>query len=350
MVSSKNKVLAVVLAVILVISFTGCAKQAAAPAASDPAAAPAAKAFALEKPVTIIAPAGAGGGLDMASRTMAKILNAQKLVTQAISVENKPGGGQVTGTVEFANKYAKDNYTLLVASTPFILNHIKKDGNSPIGPEEVYPLVELQSDYGVIAVRADSPYNNLKELYEAIKADPNKVQFCGGGAPGTWDHLNSVLIAMETGVDIKTMKYNTYDGGGEALTALLGGHATAMTSDVSSIKQYLKAGKVKVLGVSSEERISSDDVMKDVPTYKEQGINVVTTNWRGVFAGKDMSDEAKKYWEDTLKAMCATPEWKAELANQGVQDTFKDAAGFMEQLKAEEEMYTKIYTELGMAK
>jgi putative tricarboxylic transport membrane protein len=155
---------------------------------------------------------------------------------------------------------------------------------------------------------------------------------------------------METGVDIKTMKYNTYDGGGEALTALLGGHATAMTSDVSSIKQYLKAGKVKVLGVSSAERISSDDVMKSVPTYKEQGIDIVTANWRGIFAGKDMSPEAKKYWEEAFKKMCATPEWKAELATQGVQDTYKNAADFMKQLKDEEAMYLKIYTDLGMAK
>lgn len=344
MVLSKNKVLAVVLFVVLIFSLSGCSKQTETPAGSE------AKEFTLEKPVTIIAPAGAGGGLDMASRSITKILNSTKMVTQAMSVENKPGGGQVTGTVEFANKYAKDDYTLLVASTPFILNYIKKDGNSPIGPEDVYPLVELQSDYGIIAVTADSPYNNLNELYAAIKADPNKIQICGGGAPGTWDHLNSVLLALETGVDVKTMKYNPYDGGGEALTALLGGHATAMTSDVSSIKQYLKAGKVKVLGVSSAERLTEDDVMKGVPTYKEQGIDVVTTNWRGVFAGKDMSAGAKKYWEETLTKLCATPEWKAELAGQGVQDTFKNSADFMAQLKAEEEMYTKIYTELGMAK
>ena len=343
---SKNKVLSVVLLIVLIFSLGGCAKKAETPTASGSET----KAFTLKKPVTIYAPASAGGGLDMASRTMGKILNSSKLVEQPISVENKPGGGQVTGTVEFATKYSKDDYSLLLVSTPLILNHIKKDGNSPIGFEELYPLTELQADYGVIAVTADSPYNSLKELYDAIKADPNKVQICGGGAPGTWDHLNSVLIALKYGVDIKTMKYNPYDGGGEALTALLGGHATAMTSDVSSIKQYLKAGKVKVLGVSSAERISEDDVMKDVPTYKEQGIDVVTANWRGVFAGKDMSPEAKKFWEEALGKMCATPEWKADLATQGLQDTYKNSADFMKALKEQEAMYLKIYTDLGMAK
>ena len=106
--------------------------------------------------VTILAPAGAGGGLDMVARTMAKIFDAKKIVTQPISVENKPGGGQVTGTVAFANQDAKNDHKLMIASTPFILNHIKKDGNSPIGPEQVYPLALLQVDYGIIAVRADS--------------------------------------------------------------------------------------------------------------------------------------------------------------------------------------------------
>ena len=106
--------------------------------------------------VTILAPAGAGGGLDMVARTMAKIFDAKKIVTQPITVENKPGGGQVTGIVAFANQDAKNDHKLMITSTPFILNHIKKDGNSPIGPEQVYPLALLQVDYGIIAVKADS--------------------------------------------------------------------------------------------------------------------------------------------------------------------------------------------------
>ena len=339
--SKKVKILAVLLALTFVISLVGCGKQAAGPEDK--------KAWTPQKQVTFLAVSGAGGGLDMVARTMAKIMDHKKIVTQPIMVENKPGGGQVTGTVAFASQDAKNDHKLMIASTPFILNHIKKDGNSPIGPDQIYPLAMLQGDYGVIAVRADSPYQNLKELMDAAKANPASVTFIGGGAPGTWDHLNVIQVSRKAGVDIKAMKYNPYDGGGEALTALLGGHGGAMTSDVSSIKQYVQAGKVRVLGVSSVERMTADEVMKNTPTYKEQGYDVVTSNWRGIFAGKDVSEAAKKYWGEKVGELAKSQEWKDELKKQGVVDTYKDAKGFYEHIKAEQALYTEIYKELGMA-
>lgn len=342
MISKKTKLLALLLVITFVISLVGCGKQAAAPEEK--------KGWAPQKQVTLVAVAGAGGGLDMVARTMAKIFDQKKIITQPIMVENKPGGGQVTGTVSFATQEAKNDHKLMIASTPFILNHIKKDGNSPIGPDQIYPLALLQEDYGVIAVRADSKYNTLKELFDAAKANPASVQFVGGGAPGTWDHLNSVLLARKAGVDIKAMKYNTYDGGGEALTALLGGHGDVLTSDVSSIKQYVQAGRVRVLGVSSAARIADDEVMKNTPTYKEQGFDVVTTNWRGIFLGKEVPEAAKKYWSEKVGELTKTQEWKDELKKQGVIYAYKDAKGFYDMIKADQAMYTEIYKELGMAK
>jgi putative tricarboxylic transport membrane protein len=302
------------------------------------------------KQVTFVAPAGAGGGLDMVARTMSKLFDSKKLVTQPITVENKPGGGQVTGTVEFATKEARNDHKLLIVSTPFILNHIKRDGNSPIGPDQLHPLAMLQVDYGVIAVRADSKYKTLKELVDAVKSNPAGVQFVGGGAPGTWDHLNTILVVRKAGVDTKVFKYNAYNGGGEAITALLGGHGDAMTSDVSSIKQYLMVGKVRVLGVSSAVRLADDEVMKTVPTYKEQGYDVTTANWRGVFMGKDVAAPAKAFWSKRVAEMTATPEWKEELKKQGVLYEFKDSKAFYDHLKSEVATYGQIYKELGMAK
>ncbi|MDP1990015.1 MAG: tripartite tricarboxylate transporter substrate-binding protein [Syntrophales bacterium] len=201
-----------------------------------------------------------------------------------------------------------------------------------------------------MAVRADSPYKALKDVFNAVKANPTSVQFVGGGAPGTWDHLNAVLLALEAGVSVKALKYNTYDGGGEALTALLGGHGDVMTSDVSSIKQYVLAKRVRVLGVSSTTRIKDDEVAKDFPTYKEMGFDVVTSNWRGVFLGKDVPADAKKYWGEKVAQLVSTQEWKDELKKQGVINTYKDAKGFYELIKADQAMYTKIYKDLGIAK
>ena len=285
----------------------------------------------------------------MVARTMAKLFDAKKIVTQPMMVENKPGGGQVTATVAFATQSGKDDHKMLVASTPFILNYIKKDGNSPIGPDQITPLAMMQADYGVIAVRTESKFQTLKELMDAAKADPSSITLVGGGAPGTWDHLNVIQVANKAGVDIKKIKYNPYDGGGEALTALLGGHGEAMTSDVSSIKQYVQAGRVRVLGVSSEARMSSDEIMKVIPTYKEQGYDVVTANWRGIFIGKDAPEAAKKYWGEKIAELAKTQEWKDELKKQGVVDIYKDSKAFTEHIKAEEKTYTEIYKALGMA-
>jgi putative tricarboxylic transport membrane protein len=309
-----------------------------------------AQSFEPSRQVAIVAVAGAGGGLDTLARTIAKQLEQKKFVTQPIVVENKPGGGQVTGTVQFATQETKNDHKLMIASTPFILNHIKKAGNSPIGPDDIYPLAMLQVDYGIIAVRADSKFKTLKEVIDAIKANPTGVQLIGGGAPGTWDYLNSILIVKNAGVNIKSVKYNAYDGGGEALTALLGGHGDVLTSDVSSIKQYLQAGRVRVLGVSSGARLTDDDVMKGVPTYKEQGYNVETANWRGIFMGKDASPASKKYWGEKMGQLAATPEWKEDLKKQGVVSVYRDAKGFYDLLKADQASFTSVYNDLGMAK
>ena len=340
MISKKAKLVSVAIAITLLGSLAGCSKNAA----TDDK-----KGWAPQKQVTFMAASGAGGGLDMVARTVAKIFDNKKIVTQAMMVENKPGGGQVTGTVAFTNASGKDDHKMLIASTPFILNYIKKDGNSPIGPDQITPLAMLQGDYGVIAVRTESKFQTLKELMDAAKADPSSVTFMGGGAPGTWDHLNVIQVARKAGVDVKKIKYNPYDGGGEALTALLGGHGEAMTSDVSSIKQYVQAGRVRVLGVSSEARMSGDEIMKVIPTYKEQGYDVVTANWRGIFLGKDVPEAAKKYWGEKMGELVKTQEWKDELKKQGVVDSYKDSKAFYEYIKSEEKVYTEIYKDLGMA-
>ncbi len=301
-----------------------------------------------EKPITIVVPSGAGGGIDMAARNLAKVADREKLVPKPITVENKPGGGQVVGTVEFANKEKKNDYKLLVTSTPFILNYVKKEGNSPVSFRDVTPLARLQTDYGVLAVRPDSKYKDLASLFEEMKADPKKVVFAGGSAPGSFDHLNVILPAMKTGIDGKAVKYIAYDGGGEAVTALLGGSADVLTSDVSGIMEFVKAGKARILGISSAERLSGE--MKDIPTYKEQGVDASLTNWRGIFGPKEMSADAKAFWEEQLKALTASEAWKNELKLQGVQDGYMAADEFAKAMVADEAMYKEIYTQLGMAK
>ena len=164
--------------------------------------------------ITIVAPSGAGGGWDLTARSIAKTLGETKLVDKSITVENKPGGGGAVYMAEYATKEVKNDHVLLVKFPPILINHNKAEGNSPYGYKDTTPLAQLTRDYGAIVVKADSKYNTLTDVLEAIKADATAVTLAGGSAPGSMDHLVGVLPAFKYGIDPKTVKYVSYDGGG----------------------------------------------------------------------------------------------------------------------------------------
>jgi putative tricarboxylic transport membrane protein len=301
-----------------------------------------------EKPLVIVAPSGAGGGWDKTARSISKVLQEAKLVNQSITVENKPGGGGAVFLAEYVNKDKGNAYKLFVNSPPILINNDKKEGNSPFGFRDVTPLAQLTRDFGAIVVKADSPYKDLKSLLDAIKADPSKVTVAGGSAPGSMDHLIAVLPAAKYGIDPKSVKYVSYDGGGEAMAALLGGNADMIATDASSVGEYLKAGKVRVLGVTSAERLGGD--LKDIPTLKEQGIDATFNIWRGVFGPADMPADAKAYWDGKLKELSEHEAWKKELAANGWESEYKDSASFTAFLEEQDKLVKELLTSLGMSK
>jgi putative tricarboxylic transport membrane protein len=343
----RKKWFAGVMTGILAIGLTACGGTQNTTGGNSDSEAPE-SAYQPEKAITIMAPAGAGGGLDTAARIVAKLAVDKGLVEQPISVENKPGGGQVIGTTEFATQDVGNDYKLMLASTPFVLNYIKKEGTAPISFRDVTPLTRLQVDYGVLAVKSDSEFKDLKSFMDALKADPSSLTIAGGGAPGTWDYLNSILVADAYGIDGSKVKYTAYDGGGEAVTALLGGNADVLTSDLSSVAQYLKSGDVRVLGIGSKERLA--DEFADIPTYTEQGFEIVTENWRGIYGPKNMSPEAKAFWEETLTTIAKSDEWKEELKKLGIQDGYMNSEDWIKSMEADEESFLELYKKLGLAK
>lgn len=301
-----------------------------------------------EKPIAIMAPSGAGGGLDLTARVLTKTLADTKLVAQTMTVENKPGGGQAVGLAEFVTQDKKNPYKLFLPSAPLIINNLKKEGNSPYSFRDLTPLAQLTKDYGAIVVKADSKYNDLKTLMADLKANPKSLTLAGGSAPGSQDHLIAMLPAIKAGVNAKTIKYVSYDGGGEAITSLLGGNADVLSTDISGVTEYLKAGKVKVLGVSAPARLSGQ--FKGIPTYKEQGIDAEFTIWRGLFGSKEMTPDAIKYWDEKLKALSETPEWKKELEANGWENGYKNSADFQKFLEEQEKLIKEVLSSLGMAK
>ncbi|SFJ29348.1 tripartite tricarboxylate transporter substrate binding protein [Thermoflavimicrobium dichotomicum] len=302
-----------------------------------------------EKPITVVAPSGAGGGWDQTARSITKVLQDTKLVNQPLTVENKPGGGGAVFLAEYATQDKKNPYKLFVNSPPIIINNLKKEGNSPFGIKDVTPLAQLTKDYGAIVVKNDSPIKDLPSALKELKANPQKYTLAGGSAPGSMDHLIAVLPAFKSGVDIKKLKYVSYDGGGEAMAALLGGNADIIATDVSGVVEYKKSGKVRVLAVTAPQRLPGE--FKDVPTLKELGMKDADfIIWRGVFGPKEMPDEAKKYWEEKLKALSEKEEWKKELEAKGWVSEYRGSVDFTAFLKKQEEQVLTLLKALGMNK
>jgi putative tricarboxylic transport membrane protein len=301
-----------------------------------------------EKALVVVAPSGAGGGWDKTARSLSKVLAETKLVEQPMTVENKPGGGGAVFLAEYATQDTKNNYKLFVSSPPILINNLKKEGNSPFGYQDTTPLAQLTKDYGAIVVNADSPYNDITTLLTDMKADPKKLTVAGGSAPGSMDHLVAVLPAYKFGIDPKSVKYVSYDGGGEAVAALLGGNADVIATDASGIVEYLKSGKVKVLAVTSKERLGGE--FTDVPTLIESGIEADFTVWRGLFGPKEMGKDELAFWTKALTDLSEKEEWIKELQANGWESEFKGPEAFKTFLAEQEVLIKDLLTALDMAK
>ena len=344
---SIKKISAVMCAGALALSLGACSSSSKETAGSNTAKKEESTGYPT-KAISVVAPSGAGGGWDLTARSFTKVLSETKLVNQPLTVENKPGGGGAVFMAEYATQQAENNEMLFVSSPPIIINNLKKEGNSPYGYKNTTPLAQLTKDYGAIVVKTDSKFKDLTSVLDEVKKDPTKLTFAGGSAPGSMDHLISILPAYKYGVDPTKIKYVSYDGGGEAITALLGGNADVIGTDASSVKEFLKAGKVRVLAITSNERLTGD--FKDVPTAKEQGVDAEFTIWRGIFGPEKMSKEAKTYWEKTIDKLVQTPEWKQEVQTQGWELEYKNSTDFKKFLEDQNKQVEQLLTALGMQK
>lgn len=298
-----------------------------------------------DKPLEIIAPANPGGGFDALARAINRALEVEKLYPQPMSVVNKPGGGGAVGFAYMQMK-AKDSYEMIVFSPPLIIGNL--NGTFPGKYTELKPIAKLITDYQVFLVKADSPYKTFKDLMDAVKKDPGAVKFAGGSAAGNMDHLAFCKVAKAAGVDPAKLVYVAFSGGGEAMTTLLGGNVSFVSTGVGEALGQLQAGTVRALAVTSPERRSG--VLASVPTVKEAGINVTYEVWRGVFGTSGMTKEAQDYWVKTLKKMTTTASWKDSLDKMQWVDAFADSAAFTKFLADENTSYATLMKDLGLAK
>ena len=259
-------------------------------------AAPAFAAFP-EKPVTVICPWTAGGGTDVLLRALSK--EAEKFLGQTINVVNQTGGAGAIG--HNAIRTARpDGYT--VGMITFELNSLPPQGLVPFTWKNFDPLMRINSDPAALTVRADAPYSTVRGFMDYAKAHPGEITI-GNSAPGSVWHIAAGLAAEKTGVSVKHVPF---DGAQPAVTALVGGHIKAVAVSVAEVRSQAQAKNLKILGVMSSER---DKIFPDVPTFKEQGVDVQFYTWRGLALPKGVPAANKAKILDAYKKALDTKEF-----------------------------------------
>ena len=290
----------------------------------------------------IMAPASPGGGWDGTARSMQQALTASGIAKSA-QVTNVTGAGGTIGLAQLIN--AKGDGSQLMVNGFVMVGAILLN-KSPVTLAQATPIARLTAEALVIVVPADSPIKTAKDLADRVKADPAKVTWAGGSAGGA-DHILAALFAEAAGGDPKKINYIPFSGGGEALAAMLGGRVTAGISGYGEFEGQIKAGKLRVVGVSSSKRLEN---APDAPTLKEGGINLELLNWRSVVAPPGLSADQRKTLSDAMDKMVKSKEWAEILKARGWDDAYLGGADFEAFLKAENERVGKVMRDVGLVK
>ncbi|MRX31960.1 tripartite tricarboxylate transporter substrate-binding protein [Aminobacter sp. NyZ550] len=292
-----------------------------------------------------LAGAKPGGGFDLTCRLAANALLEAKLIKAPMAVTYMEGGVGAVAYNHVIGKRGSDSSLITAASTGSALL-IAQGKFGQYDESAVRWLGALGADFGVLVVAADSPYKTLGELIEAYKANPSEFSIAGGGAVGSQDWMKGSLLAKSADQDAKQMRYVALEGGGAVLTALEGGHVKVGAGDAAEMAKHHAAGKVRVLAVMAPERLPGD--LSEVPTAKEQGIDIEWPVWRGYYVGKDVSDADYQWWADALKKLSATPEFVKEREARGLYEYTLIGADFDAQVKADVARFKVMAKEAGM--
>ncbi|MCA7084827.1 Periplasmic tricarboxylate binding receptor (TctC) [Cupriavidus sp. H18C1] len=284
--------------------------------------------------------ANPGGGWDQAGRTLGAAMVSAG-VAKSASYDNRGGAGGTIGLTQFVNT-DKGNPNALLVTGAVMVGAIETN-KPPVTLKNATPVARLFTDTMVITVPASSPIKSIKDLTAQLKANPGSVSW-GGGSKGSIDHILAGLIAKDIGVDPKRINYVPFQGGGEASASVLGGHVTAGIAGVSEFLPFIKSGKMRALAVTSKDRVA------DIPTLKEQGVNVEIYNWRGVYGAPGITPEQRKALIDAVVKATESPSWKQALAKNDWTPFLLTGDEFGKFVDAESARLGAMLRELGVAK
>jgi putative tricarboxylic transport membrane protein len=262
-------------------------------------------------------PANPGGGWDTTGRALGKaILDAK--AADAVQYENKGGAAGALGLAQFASASKGDPNALMMMGAVMVGGQITT--KAPVSIQQCTPLARLTSEYNVFVVPAGSPLKTMKDVVEQLKKDPGSVKW-GGGSRGSTEHVAACMLARNVGVDPKKVNYVAFRGGGEAVAAILGGNVTVGGSGYSEFSEYIAAGKMRPIGVTSQKRLPGIAI----PTMKEMGYDVVLGNWRGVYGAPGITPQQRAALVEVVVKATKTKAWQEALEKNGWTPAF--AAG-----------------------
>ncbi len=285
-------------------------------------------------------PANPGGGWDQTGRQRAAAMQSAKLV-QSVSYENKGGAAGTPGRAPFVHSARGDPHAVIIGGLVMVGGIILN--KSPVDLTMVTPIARLTSEYEVIVVPASSPHRTLDGLVKAFKANPGAVSWGGGSAGGT-DHILVGLIGKAVGADVTKINYVPFKGGGDAIAAIVGGHVAAGVSGLGEFAEQIKAGRMRALAVSGPT------AEQGIKTLKEQGVDVVLGNWRGIFGAPGITPAQRDALVKLVQAATETPAWKETLAKLGWTSWFLGGDAFKAFLEEDTRRVASIMESLGLKK
>ncbi|MDB5926733.1 MAG: hypothetical protein JWN13_5669 [Betaproteobacteria bacterium] len=291
--------------------------------------------------IELTIPFAPGGGVDLFGRTVAQLLTDQKLVTKPIQVVNRAGAGGSVGMALMVRRKG-DPYSLLGIAIHAIVTPLTL--GTPHSYKDMTPIAKVFSEYQMLVVATQSPIKTLKDVETALRKDPASLSI-GGASLGNADHITVAKFARAIGVDPAKINYIPYSGG-ESNPAIIGGHVDVGMGGLDLISQ-VEAGRMRVLAISSPKRLAG--AFQKLPTFVEQGYDVVNENWRGLFGPPEMPLPVVQYWRNALTQMVQSPAWKAELEKNQWVNTF-EADTFRTSLDHENQIYTALLKQLGLLK
>ena len=298
-----------------------------------------------QKHVEIVVPSAPGGTNDKLARQVERTLASAKLVSSTLAVVHKSGaGGQLA--YAYLGPHAGDPHYLLIVAPTLLTAHIT--GLSKLNYTDFTPIASIFNDHMVFAVNAATAMKTGKDLIARLRTDPQSLSFGFTSALGNHHHIAAGLFMKRIGGAARELKPIVFKGSPEAITALLGNHIEFVSTGAANALPHATTGKLRILGISAAQRLPG--ALADVPTWKEQGVELVYGSWRSILAPKGILPEHVAYWEQALRKACETAEWKAERERYYWSDYFVTGTALAKNLEKEYADAKSVLIELGLVK